>query len=92
MAWSFYSANREELLNGNVILCGSFDSFNEARTGGSAPSAKVINVQMLDAMSFPNKDIIELNMYFCVIVKRASGALTIKHTASMHETPSSSWE
>lgn len=47
----------------------------------------VINVQMFDAISFLNKAMIEINMYVCVAVRRASGALAMKHTPSMSKTP-----
>lgn len=87
---SFLSVNKAELLKVNVEPKGIFDSTSEASTGGSAPSAKVINVHMLGSIFFPNKDMIEVNIYFCIEVNRASGALTIKHTASMKETPWSS--
>lgn len=83
---------KAELLKINVEPNGRFDSTSDASTGGSEPSAKVIIVQMLDSIFLPNKDISELNIYFCTEVNRASVALTMKHTASINETSRSSDE
>lgn len=88
---SQFSANNAELLNVNSSTNGkkSFDLFREASTANIAPSAKVINVQIFDSISFPNKDIIEPNMYFCVGVRRTSGALAMKHKESISRIPCS---
>lgn len=82
-----FFANKTELLNWKIGPISKLDSFKVVRTGGSVPSAKVISVHIYDSISFPKREMIELNIYLWQAVRRASEAFTTKQTASMKRTP-----
>lgn len=68
-----------ELLKLNVDLNGSLVLLSEVMIGGFVLLVKVIIVYMFDLIFFLNKDIIELNMYFCMVVRCVFGVLMIKY-------------
>lgn len=73
-----FLVNKVELLKLNVSLNGSWDFFSEVSIGGFVLLVKVMSVYMFDLIFFLNKDMIELNMYFCIIVRCVFGVLIIK--------------
>lgn len=81
----FLLVNKVELLKVNVELNGIFVFISEVSIGGLVLFVKVINVYMLGLIFFLNKDMIEVNIYFCIEVNCVFGVLIIKYSVLMKE-------
>lgn len=73
------------MLKLNNDLKGSLDLFNEVNIVGFVLFVNVIRVYIFFLIFFLNKDIIELKMYVCFVVRCVLGVLIIKYIVLMYK-------